>query len=202
MQNTFRKFLPSLALVLLQLIVIPAANARQDQAVHPLAIHMNQWLNGSREWSTANPGHDPEAPGSFAEFRVRWDWGPLRQQLRGKLFGVRNDGSSVLFWTMFSTYNPVSKTVTYQQIGRNGAYILGEHPVRERPLAFGDIERLDTTMYRADGTEKITRHENVFSADSTHSANVFEQAGNGDWELKNTWSWRLVDEDEVLGREL
>ena len=178
------------------------AGAEESAQAHPLAIHMNQWLEGSREWSTPNPDYNPENPRSFAEYRVRWDWDSFGQQLLGKLFGVRADGSTMLFWKLYSTYNPVTRTVIYQQIGSNGAYIHGEHPARTEPVAFGEVERLDSTLYGADGTAKFTRHENVFQADGTHHANVYEKNKNGEWELANQWDWTLVPLEDVRGEEL
>jgi len=186
------------ALIMSFLIAVPAF-AKDEKASHPLAIHMNQWLEGSREWTTPNPDHDPEDAASFAEYRVRWDWGPFRQQLLGKLFGVRADGSTMLFWNLYATYNPAKRTVVYQQIGLSGAYIQGEDALRTEAIGFGETERLDTAMYAPDGTTSHTRHENVFSANGSHDAKVYEQDENGDWNLKNTWNWNLVSEDEVLG---
>ena len=192
------------ALIALWVCLVATISAMAEDGVeaHPLAIHMNQWLVGSREWSTPNPGFDADNPSSFAEFRVRWDWDSFGQQLLGKLFGVRTDGSTMLFWRLYSTYNPVTRTVVYQQIGSNGAYIQGEDEVRTAPIAFGDIERLDSTLFGADGSTKVTRHENVFQADGTHHANVYDRNEAGEWELANQWDWTLVSEDQVLGLEL
>ncbi|HKJ17108.1 MAG TPA: hypothetical protein VJ984_07160 [Xanthomonadales bacterium] len=176
--------------------------AQDEQQSNPLAIHMNQWLVGSREWTTPNPDHNPEDENSFAEFRVYWDWGPFNEQLLGKLFGVTDDGRTALFWNMYTTFNPATRTVIFQQVGWGGAYIQGEHPVREEPLAFGEVERLDTGMYAPDGTSKQTRHENVFYDDGSHQANVFEQDENGDWKQTNTWTWKLVSEEQVLGTSI
>ncbi|NNE04943.1 MAG: hypothetical protein HKO64_11275 [Xanthomonadales bacterium] len=189
-------------LLLAQWLVVSPAIAAEGNARHPLAIHMNQWLEGSREWTTPNPDHDTGNPGSFTEYRVRWDWGPFRQQLLGKLFGVREDASTMLFWNMYASYNPASATVLFQQIGISGAYIHGEHPVRRQALAFGEVERLDTMMAAPDGSSKMTRHENTFHENGTHQANVYEQGEDGEWVLANQWDWRLVSEDEVLGRGL
>jgi hypothetical protein len=191
-----------LFILLAQLALASPLFADEEQPAHPLAIHMNQWLSGSREWTTPNPGHDANNPGSFAEYRVRWDWGPFRQQLLGKLFGVRADGSTMLFWNMYSSYNPASDTVIFQQIGLGGAYIHGEHPRRPAPLGFGEIERLDTMMATPDGASKMTRHENTFAANGTHHANVYERGKDGEWTLANQWDWTRVSEDEVLGTGL
>lgn len=178
------------------------ASAQEEKRAHPLAIHMNQWLVGSREWTTPNPDFNAEHPADFAEFRVRWDWGPLKQQLHGKLFGVRADGSSALFWTLYSTFNPATRTVVYQQIGWSGAYIHGEHPARSEPVEFGEVEVLEATLYGADGTSKLTRHDNVFQADGTHHANVYERDDAGEWQLANQWDWKLVAPEEVRGADL
>lgn len=175
-------------------------SAADNQQVHPLAVHMSHWLVGSREWSTPNPDHDVTNPRSFAEYRVRWDWGPFHQQLLGKLFGVRADGSTMLFWNLYSSYNPASDTVVYQQIGLSGAYIHGEHPRRHEALAFGEVERLDTTMATPDGKSRLTRHENVFE-EGAHHADVYEQDENGEWTLANQWDWILVAEADILGRK-
>lgn len=198
---TVSQFKPAvLCILLLQAGLASPAHAAEGKSYHPLSIHMNQWLTGSREWTTPNPDHDNENPASFAEYRVRWDWGPFGQQLLGKLFGVRTDGSTMLFWNMYSSYNPASKTVIFQQVGFSGAYIHGEHPVRGKPLEFGEIERLDTLMAGPDGSSKTTRHENTFSADGTHHADVYEQSEDGEWILANQWDWRLVAEADVRGK--
>ena len=121
-----------LALCLAPLFLSSPAIAKDEENTHPLAIHMNQWLAGSREWTTPNPDYDPDDPKSFKEFRVRWDWGPFEQQLFGKLFGVTEDGKTALFWNMYTTFNPGDRIVVYQQIGWNGAYIHGESPLRNQ----------------------------------------------------------------------
>lgn len=199
--RTTRRF-SCLALFLLICQLFPATVfGQQGQENHPLAIHMNQWLVGSREWTTPNPHHDPQHANSYAEFRVRWDWDSFNQQLLGKLFGVTEDGKTALFWNMYTTYNPATKTVVFQQIGWNGAYIHGEHPAREKPVAYGETERLDTTMYGPDGSIKETRHDNVFQ-EGSHQAKVYEQDENGEWQLARTWEWTLLPESEVLGTSL
>lgn len=197
-------FSPWFALIILtvQILLTPPALAQDEQATHPLAIHMNQWLVGSREWTTPNPDHNAEEPDSFAEYRVYWDWGPFGEQLLGKLFGVTEDGRKALFWNMYTTFNPGTRTVVFQQVGWGGAYIHGELPVREKPLPFGEIERLDTWMSGPDGSVKYTRHENVFKEDGTHHADVFEQDENGEWHQTSAWDWKLVSEEQVLGTAL
>lgn len=189
-------------LLMLACLAAPVAASAEEKPEHPLAIHMNQWLVGSREWTTPNPDHDNQNPASFAEYRVRWDWGPFRQQLLGKLFGVRADGSTMLFWNLYASYNPASATVVFQQVGLSGAYIHGEHPVRTAPLGFGEIERLDTLMAAPNGASRMTRHENTFSADGSHHADVYEQDEQGEWKRVNEWDWTLVPENEVLGKSL
>ncbi|NNE06341.1 MAG: hypothetical protein HKN15_11520 [Xanthomonadales bacterium] len=200
--STLNRRLFVLVLLGAQLCMAAPAFSADEQAAHPLAVHMNQWLVGSREWTTPNPGHDAENPASFAEYRVRWDWGPFRQQLLGKLFGVREDGSTLLFWNLYTSYNPASDTVIFQQVGLNGAYIHGEHPRRHEPLGFGEVERLDTLMATPDGASKMTRHENTFKDDGTHHADVYEQGADGEWTLTSQWDWTLVPDDEVLGAGL
>lgn len=188
--------------VLLQIAHVNFVFAQDEPAQHPLAIHMNQWLVGTREWTTPNPDHKPEDPNSFAEYRVRWDWGPFNEQLLGKLFGVTEDGRTALFWNMYTTFNPGTRTVVFQQVGWGGAYIHGENPVREKPLPYGEIERLDTAMSAPDGSTKMTRHDNTFNEDGSHHANVYEQDENGDWQQTSTWHWTLVPEAEVIGTAL
>ena len=198
--NLFMKAVFRLIIVLSFLLILSAA-AQEDELPHPLAIHMNQWLEGSREWVTPNPSYDPDDAASFTEFRVRWDWGPFKQQLLGKLFGVRDDGSTMLFWNLYATYNPVTDTVVYQQVGRGGGYIHGEAPARTQPLGLGEIERLDAMLYARNGSAKMTRHENTFATQS-HNANVYERGVDGAWELKRQWHWKRVEESDVLGNSL
>ena len=170
----------------------------EGTVVHPLQVHMNQWLTGSRDWRTPNPDYEaPESPGEedqgWKEFSVTWDWDEATKIMLGELSGVRADGSRTRFWKLYSFYNPVTERVLYLQISRRGDMIRGEDPVRRSPVAFGETERLDTMSYSSSGKVKYTRHENVFSENGTHISNVFERTENGQWEQVDAWTWTLTN---------
>ena len=96
---------------------------------------------------------------------------------------------------MFAFYNPVTREVLFQQIGRDGTFISGVQDVRRQPLRYGETERMDTIHYASDGTTKETRHDSVFSEDGSHVSLVFEKDAAGEWVQVNEWLWRLAETD-------
>lgn len=158
---------------------------------------MGHWIRGSGKWRAPNPGYDSEYTGkpataSFKSYGINWRWNPKLKYMFGEITGVMADGAETRFWTMFAFYNPVTKQVLFQQIGRNGAFISTESPARSEPLEFGETERLDATEYHPDGQIIHSRHENVFHEDGTHTSHVFQRNEAGKWVLKNQWTWKLT----------
>jgi hypothetical protein len=184
-------------LVTCALIVFTSQTGLAADDLHPLQVHMDPWFKGSRDWRTPNPDYDPASDGQpnandIREFAVRWEWDETGKLARGVLLGIRADGTSRQFWSLFAFYNPVTEQVTYLQTGTNGALITGETPARTRPLLPGEKDILDTTDYWPDGTVNESRHVNTFNDDGTHTSLVFERDEDGAWQERATWVWTLT----------
>lgn len=172
-----------------------AANA-ESPALHPLQIHMQQWLQGSGQWRSPNPNYDAGRSGGFKEYGINWTWHPARKYMAGEITGVTPDGAQTRFWSMYAFYNPVTQRVSFQQIGRDGTLVTADDAVRAEPLEYGETERLETTEYSATGETKLTRHDNVFREDGTHTSSVYERDESGVWALTAQWKWTLVETDD------
>ena len=182
------------------LLVTAVMSAALADNRHPLQVHMDPWLQGSGDWRTPNPDYQPPAgPGDpdngIREFAVRWAWDDADKSAKGELLGLRTDGSSQKFWSLFAFYNPVTKEVTYIQTGAGGAFITGKVAAREQPLSAGEKDVLDTTDYWPNGTVRESRHENTFDG-GTHTSIVFERSEAGGWQQKAVWEWTLRESDE------
>ena len=167
--------------------------AAQEPAPHPLAIHMHHWLQGSGEWRTPNPDYDPNAAprtaGWIKEYSVIWRWAEFDQHLVGELSGITPAGERIKFWHMFHFYNPATKEVIFQQVGRGGAFIAGTERLRTKPTPYGAPDTLDTDMFLPSGDHKKTRHETIFVDADTQRSDAFEQDDNGEWKLTRQWVW-------------
>ena len=183
--------------VISAVLVFTAQHSPAADTPHPLQVHMDPWMQGSRDWRTPNPDYDPaadaesNAPG-IREFSVRWEWDEQGKFARGVLLGIRADGTSQQYWSLFAFYNPVTKKVTYLQTGANGALISGETAARSAPLSPGETDMLDTTDYWPNGTVTETRHVNTFNGDGTHDSLVYERDENGEWKERAAWVWTLT----------
>ncbi len=183
------------------LFSITGATNAETPALHPLQIHMQQWLRGSGQWRSPNPNYDgSHSDGStgagFSEYGINWRWYPARKYMAGEITGVAPDGAQTRFWSMYAFYNPVTQRVSFQQIGRDGTFVTADDAVRTEPLEYGETERLETTEYSATGEIKLTRHDNVFREDGTHTSSVYERDESGVWALTAQWKWTLVETDE------
>ncbi len=167
----------------------------QELPENPLASHMAHMMEGSGDWRTPNPDHDPKNKKSPVEFSVQWKWGPNKKHIVGELTGVFENGTTAQYQSMYTIYNPVTQRVIMQQVGWNGTYMLGDASVRMVPLSIGDSENVDMTAYAPDGTAKHTRHKATIVDRNTHQIDLYEKDENGVWLLKREWTWRLHEAD-------
>lgn len=196
MKDAGRQLWEATLLVSVLLCIAGTANA-ETPVLHPLQIHMQQWLQGSGQWRSPNPNYDASgsAGSGFREYGINWSWEPERKYMSGEITGVKPDGTQARFWTLFAFYNPVTRQVLFQQIGRDGTLITGEDPVRTEPLRYGETERFETIEYSTNGQIKLTRHDNVFQDDGTHTSMVYERDESGAWALIAQWKWVLLTAD-------
>lgn len=183
----------------LWLLPAPVAADTGDAESHPLRIHMSQWLQGSGQWRSPNPDYDPSYSGqpalaSIRQFGINWTWDPVLEYLSGEIIAILDDRTELPSSAMFAFYNPVTERVTFNQIGRNGSFTSAEDPVRRERLEFGEVERFDAVEYLPNGQVKLTRHENVFHGDGTHTSTVLERDESGRWQPVAKWTWTLMRE--------
>lgn len=164
---------------LLALLLVAAAAA----AATPLEQHMQRLLNDGDRWRTPNPGYDP-ANGGPEAYGLRFHLSPDGSHVTGQLTGIHPDGREALYWTLLAMYNPVTNKVVTQQIGANGTLLHGDVDIQPGP-----VQIVDMIEYAVDGRLSISRHENRFDAEGSHSSLVFEPDGEGGWRQTQSWTW-------------
>lgn len=161
--------------------------AHAGQADTPIARHMQHMLTAEgTEWRAPNPGYT-EGARAPVSFTLTFELDDSRQYATGQLGGLFADGGRRNFWDIFSFYNPVTGRVTTQQVAGTGGYMAGDAEVQD-----GSSQILDMFSYGLDGATKLLRHENRFTGPGIHESLVFERGQRGEWELTQTWKWRLM----------
>lgn len=171
--------------VLLSALVWLDDSIAQEHPEDALARHMAHLITDGDQWHTPNPGFEPGGPAAQF-FGLTFDLAADGSHVSGTLDGIFEDGRTVTYWTLLALYNPVTEKVVTRQIGWDGTLLEGHVPVQT-----GTTQVVDMIHYQADGTLKISRHENVFAKPAEHVSHVFERdAESGEWARRQSWTWQ------------
>lgn len=180
-------------LILIFLGLLIAAGSAVAQT--PMEAHLGWRLEGSGQWRTPNPDHDPTDPNSPIEFGLNFAWGPHRQHVTGELVGLTQDGRSARYQTLYVFLDPMTDTIITQQVAWDGTFGEGRRPAPSEALGVGGSETVDIVFRRVDGSAQVVRHVNTLTAPDQEASRVFERGDDGHWELQREWIWTLLPDD-------
>ncbi len=166
----------------------PAAAAEKISA--GLAEHAGFLLAGSGQWRAPNPAYEA---GSETEqfYGMNYRPGPHGQHIVGEIVSIFDDGRQTRDWTLYLTYNPITRKAWLEQTGAGGVYFRGE--LRKTPHG---RHSQTGVVYLPNGQARAVRDEIEIIDDKTYRAHVFEGAPAGGWTKVREWTWTLQQPDE------
>lgn len=173
-------------LLLLALVALSSRTHGQTASTLPpswLTEEMTLLAAGEGRWRADNTPHkSPTEP--FEAYGLRWEWGPGRSSVRGRLFGYRDGREMPPLFEYRLYWDPLASEARLLQWGRGGAY--GEGTMTRTDT--GEI-RIDQVLW--DGARKTSvRHIEVMNDGERHSRD-FKQAGD-QWIPNRTYVWQSV----------
>jgi len=146
-----------------------------------LREHMANRVAGTGRWITDNAAYrGTDEP--VDAYGMEWAWGPGRQSIRGRLFGLHGDKEVGTYWHLQLAWHPGERRPVLYQFGGGGAVGIG-------PMDFQDGKIIvDQVFFRPDGSSFRTRHESL-EAEGLEDSCSFDWAG-GRWVARRHYVWR------------
>jgi hypothetical protein len=150
-----------------------------------LRQEMTRLAQGTGIWVTDNRlfMSDDER---FDHYGLEWTWGPGKQSLKGRLYGIIDGNDVGTFWEYRMFWHPGESQAILEQFGSDGTYGVGV-------VTAGDQggTRMDQTFYAPDGSTRRSGHESSWD-DEAHLTQQLEWRDGG-WAKDRLYRWTRND---------
>ena len=148
-----------------------------------LQAHMAHAVAGGAAWRADNSAYRSEAE-PWEAYGLRWQWGPGRTSMTGRLYGIRDGKEDGTSWEFRAFWHPGERKAFIHQYGAGGAVGIGTLS------ASGDAAvRSEQTFFAAGEPPRREAHDYVTTGPAEHRTTSFAWA-DGAWQPRRTYVWR------------
>jgi hypothetical protein len=140
-----------------------------------ISAQVGVWVADNSEFKSNDEPYDVYA--------IEWEWGPLKNNIYGKLYGIKDSAEVATFWEFHQYWDRQLGEAVVVQIGWSNT--IGKGVLI--PLANNELDLVQTFVF-GDGTQRQERHLYEMPDENTQITTSFSQEGK-EWKKKRTYTW-------------
>lgn len=149
--------------------------------------NMDYFTAGNGAWESINPENDEKKTEDFKAFRIEFKKLEGGFGMNVKVLGVRNDNKKVVFWNIYSYYEPSTKTIKHLQLGTGGDAGEGTETITDAKNL-----TIHMNMCSYEGAKWEFKDEGTIINENEWQSTTLMKNKEGEWKATQKSTWKKV----------